>query len=114
MGASVLMLDISCLCRMRVRFWRTSCCRCAVATLGSPCDYQCDIQTDLWCSVINRSQRDIEGKKDIRAAMQAERQFFITHESYRHMADRMVRCSSSCHCDTHVTDIRARRTCRRC
>lgn len=42
-----------------------------------------------YIGVINRSQKDIEGKKDIRAAMAAERKFFLTHPSYRHMADRM-------------------------
>ena len=39
--------------------------------------------------VVNRSQRDIEGKKDIKAALAAERKFFLSHPSYRHMADRM-------------------------
>jgi len=39
--------------------------------------------------VVNRSQRDIEGKKDIRAALAAERKYFLSHPSYRHMADRM-------------------------
>jgi hypothetical protein len=39
--------------------------------------------------VVNRSQKDIAGKKDIKAAMQNERKFFMTHASYRHMADRM-------------------------
>ena len=39
--------------------------------------------------VVNRSQKDIDGKKDIKAAMQNERKFFMTHASYRHMADRM-------------------------
>ena len=43
---------------------------------------------DLTCctgyiGVVNRSQKDIEGNKDIRAAMEAERQFFGSHESYR-------------------------------
>lgn len=41
-------------------------------------------------SVVNRSQSDINGKKDIRAALDAERKFFIGHPKYRHMADRMV------------------------
>jgi len=39
--------------------------------------------------VVNRSQKDIAGKKDIKAAMQNERKFFMTHASYRHMADKM-------------------------
>lgn len=42
-----------------------------------------------YIGVVNRSQRDIEGKKDIRAAMDAERKFFISHPGYRHMAERM-------------------------
>ncbi|XP_071035854.1 dynamin isoform X7 [Parasteatoda tepidariorum] len=42
-----------------------------------------------YIGVVNRSQRDIEGKKDIRAALEAERKFFLGHPSYRHMADRM-------------------------
>jgi len=41
-----------------------------------------------YCAVVNRSQKDIEGKKDIRAAMAAERKFFLSHPSYRHMADK--------------------------
>lgn len=39
--------------------------------------------------VVNRSQRDIDGKKNIHAALEAERKFFLSHPSYRHMADRM-------------------------
>jgi len=50
-----------------------------------------------WCvcvsagyiGVVNRSQKDIDGKKDINAAMAAERKFFLSHSSYRHLADRM-------------------------
>ncbi|XP_067662749.1 dynamin-1-like isoform X3 [Haliotis asinina] len=42
-----------------------------------------------YIGVVNRSQRDIEGRKDIRAALAAERKFFLSHASYRHMADRM-------------------------
>lgn len=38
---------------------------------------------------MNRSQKDIDGKKDIGAALAAERKFFLTHPSYRHLADRM-------------------------
>lgn len=36
-----------------------------------------------YIGVVNRSQRDIEGKKDIRAAMDAEKKFFLGHPSYR-------------------------------
>lgn len=39
--------------------------------------------------MVNRSQKDIDGKKDINAAMGAERKFFLSHPSYRHLADRM-------------------------
>jgi dynamin GTPase len=42
-----------------------------------------------YVGVVNRSQRDIEGRKDIKAAMEAERRFFLGHPSYRHMADKM-------------------------
>ena len=41
-----------------------------------------------YVGVVNRSQKDIEGKKDIKAAVAAERKFFLSHPSYRHMADR--------------------------
>ena len=85
--------------RMRARSSRTSCCRCAAATSGWHASTLRSCSRLPFCSVINRSQRDIEGKKDIRAALQAERQFFITHEAYRHMADRMV-CAHPPHCST--------------
>ncbi|KAJ8346806.1 hypothetical protein SKAU_G00282070 [Synaphobranchus kaupii] len=42
-----------------------------------------------YIGVVNRSQKDIDGKKDITAAMAAERKFFLSHQSYRHLADRM-------------------------
>lgn len=42
-----------------------------------------------YIGVVNRSQKDIEGKKDIRAALASERKYFLSHPSYRHMADRM-------------------------
>ncbi|KAF8795944.1 Dynamin like protein [Argiope bruennichi] len=42
-----------------------------------------------YIGVVNRSQKDIEGKKDIKAAIAAERRFFLSHPAYRHMADRM-------------------------
>uniref|UniRef100_A0A1I8HWQ7 dynamin GTPase n=1 Tax=Macrostomum lignano TaxID=282301 RepID=A0A1I8HWQ7_9PLAT len=42
-----------------------------------------------YIGVVNRSQKDIEGRKDIKAAMAAERKFFLSHPSYRHMAERM-------------------------
>lgn len=42
-----------------------------------------------YIGVVNRSQKDIDGKKDIKAALEAERKFFLSHASYRHMADKM-------------------------
>lgn len=42
-----------------------------------------------YIGVVNRSQKDIDGKKDITAAIAAERKFFLTHPAYRHLADRM-------------------------
>jgi dynamin GTPase len=38
---------------------------------------------------VNRSQKDIDGRKDIKAALGAERKFFLSHPGYRHIADRM-------------------------
>ncbi|XP_042565221.1 dynamin-1a isoform X2 [Clupea harengus] len=42
-----------------------------------------------YIGVVNRSQADIDGKKDIHASMAAEKKFFLMHASYRHMAERM-------------------------
>jgi len=67
-----------------------------------------------YIGVVNRSQKDIEGRKDIKAALAAERKFFlrykndfsnyriiiiflaniifvsfVSHPSYRHLADRL-------------------------
>ncbi|XP_038565864.1 dynamin-3 isoform X4 [Micropterus salmoides] len=42
-----------------------------------------------YIGVVNRSQKDIDGKKDIRAALAAERKFFLSHPAYRHIAERM-------------------------
>uniref|UniRef100_A0A673C6M7 Interferon-induced GTP-binding protein Mx n=1 Tax=Sphaeramia orbicularis TaxID=375764 RepID=A0A673C6M7_9TELE len=42
-----------------------------------------------YIGVVNRSQKDIDGKKDIKAALLAEEQFFQSHPAYRHMAARM-------------------------
>ena len=36
-----------------------------------------------YIGIVNRSQKDIEGRKDIRSALAAERKFFLTHPSYR-------------------------------
>ncbi|KAM9480563.1 dynamin-2-like isoform 5-T5 [Salvelinus alpinus] len=42
-----------------------------------------------YIGVVNRSQKDIDGRKDIKAALAAERKFFLSHPAYRHMADSM-------------------------
>ncbi|XP_077572793.1 dynamin 3a isoform X2 [Stigmatopora nigra] len=42
-----------------------------------------------YIGLVNRSQRDIEGKKDINSALQTEKEFFLSHPAYRHMCDRM-------------------------
>uniref|UniRef100_H2YZS3 dynamin GTPase n=1 Tax=Ciona savignyi TaxID=51511 RepID=H2YZS3_CIOSA len=42
-----------------------------------------------YVGVVNRSQKDIDGNKDIKAALAAERRFFLSHPSYRHMAEKL-------------------------
>ncbi|XP_077479702.1 dynamin-1a isoform X3 [Stigmatopora argus] len=42
-----------------------------------------------YIGVVNRSQKDIDGRKDIGAALGAERKFFLSHPAYRHLAERM-------------------------
>ncbi|XP_077440178.1 dynamin 3a isoform X2 [Vanacampus margaritifer] len=42
-----------------------------------------------YIGLVNRSQKDIDGKKDIKTALQAEKKFFLSHPAYRHMCDRM-------------------------
>ena len=42
-----------------------------------------------YIGVVNRSQKDIDGQKDIKAALASERRFFLSHPAYKHMADRM-------------------------
>lgn len=42
-----------------------------------------------YIGVVNRSQKDIDGKKDIKAALLAEEKFFLSHPAYRHMAATM-------------------------
>uniref|UniRef100_A0A667ZGP8 Interferon-induced GTP-binding protein Mx n=1 Tax=Myripristis murdjan TaxID=586833 RepID=A0A667ZGP8_9TELE len=42
-----------------------------------------------YIGVVNRSQKDIDGKKDIKAALEGERKFFLSHPAYRHMAEKM-------------------------
>merc|ERR1712156_1063991 len=41
-----------------------------------------------YVGVVNRSQKDIDGKKDIEVAVAAERKFFLSHPAYRNMADK--------------------------
>uniref|UniRef100_A0A8C4FAB5 Interferon-induced GTP-binding protein Mx n=1 Tax=Dicentrarchus labrax TaxID=13489 RepID=A0A8C4FAB5_DICLA len=48
-----------------------------------------DVDPQGYIGVVNRSQKDIDGKKDIKAALEAERKFFLSHPSYRHMAEKM-------------------------
>jgi dynamin 1/3 len=38
-----------------------------------------------YIGVVNRSQKDIDGKKDIKAAQMAEKKFFLTHPAYSHL-----------------------------
>jgi replication fork clamp-binding protein CrfC len=40
-----------------------------------------------YVGVVNRSQKDIDGRKDIKAAAAAERKFFLSHPSYRYDLD---------------------------
>ncbi|XP_077391666.1 dynamin 3a isoform X2 [Festucalex cinctus] len=42
-----------------------------------------------YIGLVNRSQKDIDGKKDIKTALQAEKKFFLSHPAYRHMCDKM-------------------------
>ncbi|KAK2835812.1 hypothetical protein Q5P01_016296 [Channa striata] len=42
-----------------------------------------------YIGVVNRSQKDIDGKKDIKSALLAERKFFLSHQAYKHMTERM-------------------------
>ncbi|XP_047229994.1 dynamin 3a isoform X2 [Girardinichthys multiradiatus] len=42
-----------------------------------------------YIGVVNRSQKDIDGKKDIMAALESEGNFFLSHPAYKHIAERM-------------------------
>uniref|UniRef100_A0A8D0DBF7 Interferon-induced GTP-binding protein Mx n=1 Tax=Sander lucioperca TaxID=283035 RepID=A0A8D0DBF7_SANLU len=42
-----------------------------------------------YIGVVNRSQKDIDVKKDIKAALLAEKKFFLSHPAYKHMAESM-------------------------
>lgn len=61
-----------------------------------------------YIGVVNRSQKDIEGRKDIKAAMGAERKFFLGHPSYRHIAERMgtpfLQCTLNQQLTNHIRD----------
>lgn len=84
-------------------FWRTSCCPCdevgRLYFLGLLLHFSSSPLIGVkFCSapprpgyigVVNRSQKDIDGKKDIKAALEAERKFFLSHPSYRHLAEKM-------------------------
>ncbi|CAF89714.1 unnamed protein product, partial [Tetraodon nigroviridis] len=48
-----------------------------------------DVDPQGYIGVVNRSQKDIDGKKDIKAALLEEQKFFLAHPAYRHMAERM-------------------------
>lgn len=41
-----------------------------------------------YVGVVNRSQKDIKGNKNIQTALKAEASFFVNHPSYNHMAER--------------------------
>ncbi|XP_031609527.1 dynamin 3a isoform X2 [Oreochromis aureus] len=42
-----------------------------------------------YIGVVNRSQKDIDGKKDIKEALRAEKEFFLSHAAYKHMSEKM-------------------------
>ncbi|KAG5881863.1 hypothetical protein JTB14_022448 [Gonioctena quinquepunctata] len=42
-----------------------------------------------YVGVVNRSQKDINGQKNIKLALEAERNFFLSHPAYRHLADKL-------------------------
>uniref|UniRef100_A0AAX7SL68 Interferon-induced GTP-binding protein Mx n=1 Tax=Astatotilapia calliptera TaxID=8154 RepID=A0AAX7SL68_ASTCA len=42
-----------------------------------------------YIGVVNRSQKDIDGKKDIKEALRAEKEFFLSHPAYKHMSEKM-------------------------
>ncbi|CAN9500635.1 unnamed protein product [Ophioblennius macclurei] len=61
-----------------------------------------------YIGVVNRSQKDIDGKKDIHAALEAEKNFFLSHPAYRHMAERMgtpyLQRTLNQHLTNHIRD----------
>ncbi|XP_007550644.1 dynamin 3a isoform X1 [Poecilia formosa] len=42
-----------------------------------------------YIGIVNRSQKDIDGNKDIMTALESERDFFMSHPAYKHIAERM-------------------------
>lgn len=42
-----------------------------------------------YIGIVNRSQKDVDGKKDIKVALAAERMFFLSHPAYKHIAHSM-------------------------
>lgn len=80
---------------MQRKSWKTSCCHYGEVRINRiKNDEFMGFQGDPSCvagyiGVVNRSQKDIDGKKDIRVALAAERKFFLSHPAYRHMAERM-------------------------
>lgn len=42
-----------------------------------------------YVGVVNRSQKDLQGGKDIHVQIAAERKFFMSHPSYRHLSDKL-------------------------
>lgn len=42
-----------------------------------------------YIGIVNRSQKDIEDQKNIATALTKEREFFMSHKYYRHIANRM-------------------------
>ena len=42
-----------------------------------------------YVGVVNRSQKDIDGKKDISSAIAGEKSFFANHPAYQHMTDKL-------------------------
>ncbi|XP_029939369.1 dynamin 3a isoform X2 [Salarias fasciatus] len=61
-----------------------------------------------YIGVVNRSQKDIDGKKDIQTALEEEKNFFLSHPAYKHMAERMgtlyLQRTLNQHLTNHIRD----------
>ncbi|XP_041958795.1 dynamin-2-like [Alosa sapidissima] len=61
-----------------------------------------------YIGVVNRSQKDIDSRKDISAALTAERKFFLLQPAYCHMAERMgtpyLQKTLNQHLTNHIRD----------